>query len=110
MIAIPWREVEARTQSFGETFAKSVEILKPGGRIAVITFHSLEDRIVKNVFRDEAREVLAQPGFGADQVEHQARLRPITKEPLVAGETELAANPRARSAKLRVAERIESGE
>ncbi len=89
-----------------DALPKLIEVLKPGGRIAVITFHSLEDRIVKNVFRDEAREVLAQPGFGADQVERRARLRLITKEPTTAGEAELAANPRARSAKLRVAERI----
>ena len=83
-----------------------VSALKPGGRIAVISFHSLEDRIVKTVFREEAREVLAQPGYGADQVERKARLRLITKEPLMAGEAELTANPRARSAKLRVAEKI----
>ena len=102
--------VNDELRRLSDALPKLIEMLKPGGRIAVITFHSLEDRIVKNVFRDEAREVLAQPGFGANQVERRARLRPITKEPLVAGETELAANPRARSAKLRVAERIESGE
>ena len=60
-----------------------------GGRIAVISFHSLEDRIVKRAFRNDER------------------LRPLTKRPIEAGEAELAANPRSRSAKLRVAERLE---
>jgi 16S rRNA (cytosine1402-N4)-methyltransferase len=89
-----------------EGLPKMIDALRPGGRIAIITFHSLEDRIVKNVFREEAREVTVQPGFGADQVTRQARLKLITKEPVVASEAERAANPRARSAKLRVAERV----
>jgi 16S rRNA (cytosine1402-N4)-methyltransferase len=62
--------------------------LRPGARVAVISFHSLEDRIVKRRFRDDER------------------IRPITKKPLIAGDEELARNPRARSAKLRVAERL----
>ncbi|MBV9439323.1 MAG: 16S rRNA (cytosine(1402)-N(4))-methyltransferase, partial [Candidatus Eremiobacteraeota bacterium] len=60
----------------------------PGGRIVTITFHSLEDRIVKQRFRDDAR------------------VRAVTRKPIVPGPDELAANPRARSAKLRVAERV----
>lgn len=83
-----------------------VEALAVGGRLAVITFHSLEDRIVKDFFRDEAAELVALPGFGLDQPEKKARLRLITKKPVAPAEAEIAANPRARSAKLRVAERI----
>jgi 16S rRNA (cytosine1402-N4)-methyltransferase len=98
--------VNDELRRLSDALPKLIDLLRPGGRIAVITFHSLEDRIVKNAFRDEAREVRAQPGFGAEQEERAARLRLITKEPIVAGEAELTANPRARSAKLRVAERL----
>jgi 16S rRNA (cytosine1402-N4)-methyltransferase len=83
-----------------------IGLLKPGGRMAVITFHSLEDRIVKDVFRRESRDVVAQPGFG-EQEEWQARVRLVNKDPITPTDTEVAANPRARSAKLRVIERIE---
>lgn len=69
---------------------QAVELLRSGGRIAVISFHSLEDRIVKRFFRDNAG----------------TKLRVITKRPIQAGEEELARNARARSAKLRVAEKI----
>jgi 16S rRNA (cytosine1402-N4)-methyltransferase len=68
----------------------AVERTRPGGRIAVISFHSLEDRIVKRAFRDDPR------------------VHPITRRPLEASDAERAANPRARSAKLRVAERLEA--
>lgn len=70
---------------------QAVELLESGGRLAVISFHSLEDRIVKRFFREESR---------------QGRLRILTKRPVQAGEEEVAKNPRARSAKLRVAEKI----
>ncbi len=80
-----------------------IDLLKPGGRIAVIAFHSAEDRIVKETFRRASR---AQAGFG--QAEHEpARLRLLTKTPIRPSEAEIAHNPRARSARLRVAERLE---
>jgi 16S rRNA (cytosine1402-N4)-methyltransferase len=82
-----------------------IGLLKPGGRMAVITFHSLEDRIVKDAFRRESRDVVAQPGFG-DQEEFEARVRLVNKDPITPAEAEVAANPRSRSAKLRVVERV----
>lgn len=70
---------------------KLFEVVKPGGRAAIVSFHSLEDRLVKNYFRDYAKV---------------GQLKIITKKPIVVGEAEVAANPRARSAKLRAAIRI----
>ena len=70
------------------------KLLNPGGRVAIITFHSLEDRLVKEYFKDESSKGL------------ESTLRIITKKPIVADKTEIVNNPRARSAKLRVAEKI----
>ncbi len=82
-----------------------IGLLKPGGRLAVITFHSLEDRIVKDIFRRESRTVRAQPGFG-EQETFEARVRLVNKDPITPTENEITTNPRARSAKLRVAEKV----
>jgi len=81
--------------------------LEPGARIAVITFHSLEDRIVKNFFRDRSREWLDRPEWPAPQRNPERDLNVITPKPVEPGENERRLNPRARSAKLRVAEKIE---
>jgi len=80
--------------------------LETGARIAVITFHSLEDRIVKNFFRDRSREWLDRPEWPAPKRNPQYDLRLITSKPVEPGETEQRNNPRSRSAKLRVAEKI----
>ena len=80
--------------------------LETGGRIAVITFHSLEDRIVKNFFRDHSREWLDRPEWPAPQRNTEYDLKVITPKPVEPGEDEQRANPRSRSAKLRVAEKI----
>jgi 16S rRNA (cytosine1402-N4)-methyltransferase len=80
--------------------------LESGGRIAVITFHSLEDRIVKNFFRDRSRELLDRPEWPAPRPNPDFTLRVITSKPVEPGETEQRVNPRSRSAKLRVAEKI----
>jgi len=79
--------------------------LNPGGRLAVITFHSLEDRIVKQTFRTLAAGCTCPPEFPVCVCGKKPRLRLVTRKPIVPGETELAENPRARSAKLRVAEK-----
>ena len=80
--------------------------LEPGARIAVITFHSLEDRIVKNFFRDRSRQLLDQPEWPEPRPNPDWCLRLITPKPIAPGEVEQRINPRSRSAKLRVAEKI----
>lgn len=80
--------------------------LESGARIAVITFHSLEDRIVKNFFRDRSREWLDRPEWPEPQRNPDFTFRLITTKPVEPGENEQRLNPRSRSAKLRVAERI----
>jgi 16S rRNA (cytosine1402-N4)-methyltransferase len=81
--------------------------LEPGSRIAVITFHSLEDRIVKNFFRDRSREWLDRPEWPEPRPNPDFSLRLITAKPVEPDAVEQRANPRSRSAKLRVAERTE---
>jgi 16S rRNA (cytosine1402-N4)-methyltransferase len=85
---------------------KAIDLLKPGGRLAVIAFHSLEDRIVKHYFKQEATGCICPPQQPICTCEHQARIELVTRKPLTADEAEVAQNPRARSAKLRIIERI----
>lgn len=80
--------------------------LESGARIAVITFHSLEDRIVKNFFRDRSRPLLDRPEWPEPKPNPDFVLRLITAKPVEPGENEQRINPRSRSAKLRVAEKI----
>ena len=85
----------------------AIELLRPGGRLAVISFHSLEDRIVKRFFQQEERGCVCPPELPECVCGRSPRLRIVTRHPLTASEAETATNPRARSAKLRVAEKIE---
>jgi len=84
----------------------ALEVLKPGGRLAVIAFHSLEDRIVKGYFRQESRDCVCPPEIPVCVCEGKARLKEITRRPIRPEDHEIAKNPRARSAKLRAAEKI----
>lgn len=77
-----------------------------GSRLAVLSYHSLEDRIVKEYIRRESRDCICPPGLPACQCGHRASLRPVTRGALRPSAAEVAANPRARSARLRAAERI----
>ncbi len=84
---------------------QAVEALAPGGRLAVISFHSLEDRIVKRFIRDQHRGPQLPPDLPVIPEAYAAKLKPVGKQ-IRASEAEIAANPRARSAVLRVAERV----
>lgn len=83
-----------------------IELLKPGGRIAVITFHSLEDRITKDVFKEEARGCICSKDLPVCICNKKPLVEILTRKPLVPSAEEIAENPRARSAKLRIAEKI----
>lgn len=80
--------------------------LKPGGRLAVITFHSLEDRIVKSEMQQAARGCTCPPEFPVCVCGKKPLVKLVTRKPIVSGPAELEENPRARSAKLRVAEKL----
>ncbi len=96
------RELEA----LSDFLPTALQSLEPGGRVAVIAFHSLEDRIVKQYFRRESADCLCPPELPVCACDHQAQLREITRRPIRPDEEERAANPRSRSAKLRVAEKL----
>ncbi|SHJ62986.1 16S rRNA (cytosine1402-N4)-methyltransferase [Anaerobranca californiensis DSM 14826] len=85
---------------------KAIELLKPKGRISVITFHSLEDRIVKNIFKEATLDCLCPREYPICVCNHKRKLKLITKKPIIPSREELEQNPRARSAKLRIAEKV----
>lgn len=92
--------------ALAEALPQAVALLRPGGRLAVISFHSLEDRIVKQFMQREARDCLCPPDILICQCGHQATLRLVTRKPVDASAAEVDSNVRSRSAKLRVAERL----
>ena len=85
----------------------AIDHLNPGGRLAVITFHSLEDRIVKRAFQDAAKGCTCPPEFPVCVCGKKPRVRLVTRKPIVSGAAELEENSRARSAKLRVVEKCD---
>ncbi len=84
----------------------AIPALKPGGRLAIITFHSLEDRIVKNGMQAAARGCTCPPNFPVCVCGNKPKVKLISRKPIVSGQEELEANPRARSAKLRICEKL----
>jgi 16S rRNA (cytosine1402-N4)-methyltransferase len=88
------------------TLPQVVALLRPGGRLAVISFHSLEDRIVKQRFKDEATDCICPPKQPICTCAHHATVTLVNRKPITADEAETAANPRSRSAKLRIVEKI----
>lgn len=95
------RELEA----LETVLPQAVEALAPEGRLAVISFHSLEDRIVKQFFRQESRDCICPPRQPVCTCGHKASVKEVTRKPIEATPEEIESNPRARSAKLRVVEK-----
>jgi 16S rRNA (cytosine1402-N4)-methyltransferase len=92
--------------SLAQTLPQARDLLRPGGRLAVVSFHSLEDRLVKRFCQEEARDCLCPPEIPVCVCQHRATLRIITRKPIRPGDREIARNPRSRSARLRIAERL----
>lgn len=98
--------VNGELEAVEQVLPQALQVLAPGGRLAVIAFHSLEDRIVKEYFRRESRDCICPPRQPMCTCGHIARLREITRKPIQPTDEETHANPRARSARLRVAEKL----
>lgn len=99
-------EVNKELEVLENAINKSVELLKEKGRFAIITFHSLEDRIVKTMFKDFATGCICPPKLPMCMCNHKATVKQITKKPIIPSEEELKYNKRSHSSKLRVIERI----
>jgi 16S rRNA (cytosine1402-N4)-methyltransferase len=98
--------VNRELQTLEENLPKLIELLASGGRLAVISFHSLEDRIVKNCFQYAASDKISTSGQAGLFIEKTPSVKIITKKPTTPSEEEIALNPRSRSAKLRVIEKL----
>jgi 16S rRNA (cytosine1402-N4)-methyltransferase len=98
--------VNGELEAIEQVLPQAVEALAPGGRLAVISFHSLEDRIVKQFIRREIKDCICPPEQPVCTCGHKATLREVTHKPVRPQEEEVKSNPRSRSARLRVAERI----
>jgi 16S rRNA (cytosine1402-N4)-methyltransferase len=98
--------VNRELQAVESVLPQAVTALKPGGRLAVISFHSLEDRIVKEFFRRESRDCICPPRQPACTCGHTATLKEVVRKPVRPDPAETRRNPRARSARLRIAEKL----
>ncbi|MGE5643521.1 MAG: 16S rRNA (cytosine(1402)-N(4))-methyltransferase RsmH [Byssovorax cruenta] len=98
--------VNEELASIESVLPQAVAALRSGGRLAVISFHSLEDRIVKDFFREQSKDLVNPPYEQIYAVERKATLKEVNRKPLLPSEDEIQNNPRARSAKLRIAEKI----
>lgn len=89
-----------------DALEQAIKVLEPGGRLIVISYHSLEDRITKNVLRDATKDCICPPELPMCQCDHKPQLKILTKKPIIPEFEEIEQNPRARSAKMRIAEKI----
>lgn len=99
-------EVNRELDVLKNSIEKMVRILKPGGRLTIITFHSLEDRIVKDAFKELYKDCICPPSFPKCMCDKKREIEIITRKPITPGSEELKLNPRSRSAKLRIAEKL----
>ena len=100
--------VNRELESLQEALAQAVRVLAVGGRLVVISYHSLEDRIVKQFMREESRGCRCPPEVPVCACGHTPTLKLVNRKPLRPSETEMAQNPRSRSARLRAAERVQA--
>jgi len=98
--------VNQELQAIAVAMPDALAALRTGGRLGVIAFHSLEDRIVKQFMQRESRDCICPPEFPVCQCDHRRSLRILTRKPIVPSDAEIMANPRSRSAKLRLAEKL----
>ena len=98
--------VNQELKSIEAVLPQAVQALEPGGRLAVIAFHSLEDRIVKEFYRQESRDCICPPRQPICTCGHKASIREVTRRPIQPAAEEIQQNPRARSTKLRIAEKL----
>lgn len=98
-------EVNDELQTVEKTLPIAIDMLKSGGRLAVISFHSLEDRIVKRFFKEISTEIIAPPGMASIE-EKQAIVKIVNRKLIIPSAEEIARNPRSRSSKLRVVEKL----
>jgi 16S rRNA (cytosine1402-N4)-methyltransferase len=97
--------VNEELTSIEQVLPQALAALRSGGRLAVISFHSLEDRIVKDFFREQSQDRVNPPYERIYEEERKATLKEVNRKPITPSEEEIKSNPRARSAKLRIAEK-----
>ncbi|MFB0536834.1 MAG: 16S rRNA (cytosine(1402)-N(4))-methyltransferase RsmH [Anaerolineae bacterium] len=101
--------VNDELSALSQALPQAVELLAPQGRLVVISYHSLEDRLVKQFYRQESQDCICPPEVPVCRCDHRATLEIVTKKTIRPSELELKANPRCRSARLRIAARLASG-
>ena len=99
-------EVNRELEGLDQALEKLIDLLASGGRMAVITFHSLEDRIVRNIFKKECTDCICPPRTPVCICGHKAKIKLVNKKPITASSQELAKNSRSSSAKLRIVEKL----
>jgi 16S rRNA (cytosine1402-N4)-methyltransferase len=98
--------VNEELKTIETSIPEAIHLLRPGGHLAIISFHSLEDRLVKTIFRQESTDCICPPKQPICTCDHKASIQLINKKPIEPSEKEKENNPRARSAKLRIAKKL----